>query len=144
MLYCCIGRKSEREKERKKERKKQRKKQRKKEKVERKKERKKETKKERRKESKNALIPSCSSDREEYRPVAIRGSLLYFLIVELSDVNCMYQTSLAQFLEIFQLAMEVTDLRPDPTLSGALENSSFLPSFFLPMTSLRTWLRGSF
>ena len=38
--------------------------------------------------------------REEYRPSARRGALLYFLIVDMAAINNMYMVSLQQFLEL--------------------------------------------
>jgi dynein heavy chain len=39
--------------------------------------------------------------REAFRPVAARGAVIYFCIVEMANVNWMYNVSLLQFLDIF-------------------------------------------
>lgn len=52
---------------------------------------------------------------EEYRPVAHRATLLYFLIAEYSVVNCMYQTSLYQFTDLYELAIDRSDKASMPS-----------------------------
>jgi dynein heavy chain len=46
-----------------------------------------------------------NNKREQYRPVACRASIIYFVIVSLPNINVMYQVSLAQFLQWFDYSM---------------------------------------
>ena len=54
------------------------------------------------------------------RSVATRGSILYFLIVELSKVNVMYQSALRQFLVLFDSA--VTKSKPTHIIEKRITN----------------------
>ena len=44
--------------------------------------------------------------REKYLPVATRGSVLYFSIVQMQEISKMYSTSLQQFLVLFNYAID--------------------------------------
>jgi len=58
--------------------------------------------------------------REEYRPVATRGALLYFLIVDMAAINVMYQVSLQQFLALFDYS--IAQSAPAPLASKRIVN----------------------
>lgn len=50
-----------------------------------------------------------------WRSVACRGSVLYFLIVTMGNVNVMYQTSLRQFLQLFDISLTHSNRSPFTT-----------------------------
>jgi dynein heavy chain len=56
-------------------------------------------------ESKEKRI-EINEKREAFRQVASRGSVLYFCIVEMTLVNWMYNSSLQQFLGLFDWAID--------------------------------------
>ena len=51
--------------------------------------------------------------RESFRPVAARGAVLYFCVVEMTHVNWMYNTSLQQFLDLFDYGIDKSQKTPE-------------------------------
>ena len=64
---------------------------------------------------------------EEYRPVARRATLVYFLIAEFSCVNVMYQTSLKQFNVLYEGAIDHSEkaVMPSKRITNIVEYLTF-------------------
>jgi dynein heavy chain len=58
--------------------------------------------------------------RSAYKPVAKRGSILYFAEAGLSVINSMYEISLDSFLGVFRSALETS--KKDSNLDNRLRN----------------------
>ncbi|XP_026666919.1 dynein heavy chain 6, axonemal [Ceratina calcarata] len=56
-----------------------------------------------------ATEQKISEAREKYRSVANRGSVLYFIVADLANIDPMYQFSLKYFNQIFNVVIETTE-----------------------------------
>ena len=54
-----------------------------------------------------------STAREKYRPVATRGSVMYFVVATLAEVDPMYQYSLKYFNQLFNMCIEQSEKASD-------------------------------
>ena len=61
--------------------------------------------------------------REQYRPAAVRGSILYFVMSDLALIDPMYQYSLSYFKRLFELCIDQSEKSDDLTtrLSNLME-----------------------
>lgn len=48
--------------------------------------------------------------RDGYRPVAKRGSILFFVLSDMAGVNSMYQYSLSSYLDVSHLALFIVEI----------------------------------
>lgn len=64
---------------------------------------------------------AITADREKFRPLAIRGAILYFVIASLNEIDPMYQFSLNYFLAIFCSVISAEDAPADTEFSIRLE-----------------------
>jgi len=75
---------------------------------------------------------NISATCEDYRPVACRGSIIYFLFTECSHINPMYQNSLKQFLDLFNQAMDEAEKNATVTVrcKNIMETATYLTWFY--------------
>ncbi|KAI9021920.1 dynein heavy chain and region D6 of dynein motor-domain-containing protein [Hyaloraphidium curvatum] len=62
--------------------------------------------------------------REDYRPVATQGSILFSIIADMAGINPMYQVSLHQFMQLFDGSMDHSAASPVTTkrVAGILDD----------------------
>ncbi|XP_067839723.1 dynein axonemal heavy chain 6 [Heptranchias perlo] len=60
-------------------------------------------------EEAEATEQKINSAREKYRPVAVRGSVMYFVVASLSEIDPMYQFSLKYFKQLFNMTIESSE-----------------------------------
>ena len=67
-----------------------------------------------------------TSAREKYRIVATRGSIMYFVVATLAEVDPMYQYSLKYFSQLFNTCIELSAKSDDLQirLNTLLENTT--------------------
>ena len=67
-----------------------------------------------------------STAREKYRPVATRGSVMYFVVALLAEVDPMYQYSLKYFNQLFNTCIEQSETSTDlqKRLNTLLKNTT--------------------
>jgi dynein heavy chain len=66
--------------------------------------------------------------RDTYKPMAVRGSLLFFCVADLAAIDPMYQYSLQWFTDLYKQAIEDTEQNEDFSmrLSMLLDNFTYL------------------
>jgi hypothetical protein len=80
-----------------------------------------------------------SGAREVYRPVAARGSLMYFLIDNINTLDRVYHYSMANFVFILRKGMDVTPGGPDESkVPPAQRLEEEVRSICVPLSVSRT------
>ena len=72
------------------------------------------------------MAASGLSSRKPLRKVATRGSVMYFVVATLAEVDPMYQYSLKYFNQLFNMCIEQSEPSPDldTRLNTLLKNTT--------------------